>query len=208
MKRLFMEFLGTFFLVFTIIMTGNPLAIGAMLMAWVYIGGHISGAHYNPLVSFAFAIRGRFGWEYFLSYAGVQILAGVAAFLFASFFYGQIALPTPGQDVTLLQALFIEILLSFVFAYVVLTVTSTKRFRSSEIYGFAIGFTILALAILGTPLSGGLFNPAISLGSLVVGLFQGAVVVWPNILMYVGGALTGGLIAALSYDYFTPSDEK
>ena len=58
MKRPVMEFLGTF-LIFTIAMTSNSFAIAAMLMAWVYIGGYISGGHYNPMVSLAVALRGR-----------------------------------------------------------------------------------------------------------------------------------------------------
>ena len=51
MRRLIIEFLGTFFLILTIALTGNAIAIAAMLMAWIYIGGYISGGHYNPAVS-------------------------------------------------------------------------------------------------------------------------------------------------------------
>lgn len=54
MKKLIMEFLGTFFFILTIAMTSNPFAIAAMLMALVYIGGNVSGAHYNPMVSLTY----------------------------------------------------------------------------------------------------------------------------------------------------------
>ena len=66
MNRYLTEFTGTFFLVFTIgcsVLAGTPLAplaIGASLMVMVYMGGHISGAHYNPAVSLGLVLRGDF----------------------------------------------------------------------------------------------------------------------------------------------------
>jgi aquaporin Z len=70
MKKLLVEAIGTFFLVFTIGMTVidpgagplAPLAIGAALAVMIFAGGHISGGHYNPAVSFAAAIRGALSW--------------------------------------------------------------------------------------------------------------------------------------------------
>ena len=59
MRDYLMEFLGTMFLVLAIALTGNPLAIGMMLMAMVYIGGHVSGAHYNPAVTISVWMRGK-----------------------------------------------------------------------------------------------------------------------------------------------------
>ncbi len=57
MNKYITEFIGTFFLVLTIGLTGNPIAIGAALMVMVYAGGHISGAHYNPAVTLAVLVR-------------------------------------------------------------------------------------------------------------------------------------------------------
>ena len=67
MRQFAAEFIGTFFLVLTIGCTGlaaapgviAPLAIGAVLMAMIYAGGHISGAHYNPAVTLKVFLRGR-----------------------------------------------------------------------------------------------------------------------------------------------------
>ena len=53
MKRYMMEFVGTFFLTVAISLVGNPATIGLILMAMIYVGGHISGAHFNPAVTFA-----------------------------------------------------------------------------------------------------------------------------------------------------------
>ncbi|GMU19651.1 MAG: hypothetical protein AMXMBFR12_08430 [Candidatus Babeliales bacterium] len=207
MKRLIMEFLGTFFLVLAFALTSNPIAIAAMLMAWIYIGSHVSGAHYNPAVSLAHTAAGYSNWGQFLWYSLAQILGGFAAFLTAYNLVGQVAIPVPANGVSLGQALATEILLAFVFALVILVVTHTKHFRPSTIAGFVIGFTIPALALVGGPISGGLFNPAISLGANILALAKGVAVIWPNVLMYVGGALLGGFLASFAFHYLIPADQ-
>src|SRR5262245_48424493 len=90
MNKLLTEFLGTFFLVFTIGLTvlepgaGNltPLAVGSVLMVMIYAGGHVSGAHYNPAVSLAVCLRGRCSAGEAVRYCAVQVAAAaVAGFL-------------------------------------------------------------------------------------------------------------------------------
>lgn len=208
MKKLIMEFLGTFFLVLAFAITSNPVAIAAMLMAWVYIGAHVSGAHYNPIISFANALLGKMSWSAFAQYAGIQIIGGLAAFALALNLLGQVAIPTPGANVGLVSAFIMETLLAFVFTSLVLVMAHTKRFRASSIAGFAIGFTLPALALVGGPISGGLFNPAISLGANLLGMFNNVSIVWPNVLMYVGGGLLGAFLAGYAYHVFVPADER
>ncbi|MBA3953999.1 aquaporin [Candidatus Dependentiae bacterium] len=202
MKKLLMEFIGTFFFIFTIAMTSNPFAIAAMLMAWIYIGGSVSGAHYNPAVTLAVALRGRLAWDAVPGYMIAQVLGGFVAFALTYFFKNSIAITQPGLGVTFLQAFIMETLLAFVLALVVLVVATWDKFRLNHIFGFAIGFTIPALAALGSPVSGGLFNPAIALGSVLFGLTQRIPLVWQDLGMYVGGALLGGVLAAYAFRYF------
>ena len=202
MKRYVMEFLGTFFFVFTIAMTSNPLAAAIMLMAWLYIGGHISGGHYNPLVSLAVAMRGRLAWDILPFYMLSQIAAGAAAFGLSFFFHDQIMLPHPGEGISLLEAGVIEVLLSFVLGLVVLMVATSRHYAQSQIFGVAIGLTIFALAALGSPISGGLFNPAISVGAAIVGLLKGMPIMWAEVFMYVIGSLLGGALASYAFNYF------
>ena len=81
MKNYIVEFIGTFFLVFVIALTGNPIAIGSILMIMVYMGGHISGAHYNPAVTLAVWMRKKIELKAALMYMLVQILAAATAAL-------------------------------------------------------------------------------------------------------------------------------
>ena len=87
MRRYAVEFIGTFFLVLTIGCTGlaaapgviAPLAIGGVLMAMIYAGGHISGAHYNPAVTLGVFLRGRCLASDVLPYWGAQLLGAAGA---------------------------------------------------------------------------------------------------------------------------------
>ena len=84
------EFIGTFFLVLTIGLTGNPIAIGAMLMVMVYMGGHISGAHYNPAVSIAMIIRGILSVKEAVKYIAIAVaLAGIPSAISLEFLDNQ-----------------------------------------------------------------------------------------------------------------------
>lgn len=204
MKKLLMELLGTFFFVLTIVVTGNAMAIASMLMAWLYIGSYVSGAHYNPMLSLAIALSGHLKWKDFLYYVAAQTGGAFLAFLMASFLRGNVTIPVP--QVTMLQAFVAETLLAFVLASVVLYAAVSKQ--ASHVYGIVIGFSIPALAIVGGPISGGVFNPAVALGGAFFGVISGTSVMVMNIVMYVAAAFLGGYLAALAYHYFLPASQR
>src|SRR5579863_10267928 len=77
MKRYIMEFVGTFFLTIAISLTGNPIAIGLMLITMIYLGGHISGAQFNPAVSFACFVHKTLSLNDFMRYCAAQCLGAV-----------------------------------------------------------------------------------------------------------------------------------
>ena len=119
MKKYLVEFIGTFFLVLVICLsTGNggnmlaPIAIGAVLMVMVYMGGHISGAHYNPAVTLAILIRGKIGMKDAAIYMVTQIVAAFAAAMLFNLIWGiSIGGPKPDTEINVLKPLAIEIVL-------------------------------------------------------------------------------------------------
>lgn len=201
MKHAIMEFIGTFFFVLTIIMTGNPIAIACMLMAWVYIGGYISGGHYNPAVTLAVALSHRWDWIEVAQYMIAQVLGAFAAMQASLFFTGKSVLTLASVSTSFAHIFAMEMLLTFVLAYVVLVVATIGKFKETKIFGLAIGFTIPALIGLGANISGAIFNPAIMLGSILSVLFAGGSLA-SNIGAYIPAQLLGGLLAAWSFKYF------
>ena len=124
MNKYLTEFIGTFFLVFTVgctVIPGTPgviapLAIGAALMVMIFAGGHVSGAHYNPAVTLAVFLRGRCEPKDVVPYMVAQVAAGVVAALIATFLMGA---GTPMEIKNVPAALVAEFLFTFALAYVV-----------------------------------------------------------------------------------------
>jgi len=203
MKKAIIEFIGTFFFVLTIVITGNPIAIASMLMAWVYIGGSISGGHYNPAVSLAVAIRHKWNWMEFAKYMIAQILGAFAAMQMTLFLTGKSALHLFNIHSSFAQIFTMETFLTFVLAFVVLVVATTRSFKESKIFGLAIGFTIPALIGLGGPVSGGIFNPAIILGAVASIIISGGQLgINSMIVSYITAQLLGAFLAACAFKYF------
>jgi aquaporin Z len=207
-RKLVVEFVGTFFLVFTVgasVRTGNslaPLAIGAVLMVMVYAGGHISGGHYNPAVTVAALVRGRIGGADAIKYWMAQLVAGlVAAYVVRATVTSSPARPLAPQGHALVSALVVELLFTFALAYVVLNVATSKDHPDNSFYGLAIGFTVLAGAVAVGGISGGAFNPAVVLGGAAMGLFA-----WST-LIYLVPQLIAGAAAGLAFRMLNPADK-
>lgn len=201
MKKLLTEFIGTFFLVFTIglmVTSGGasaPLAIGAALMVMVYMGGPISGAHYNPAVSLALLLRGKMANADFVPYVVAQLLGATAAAAAVHLIVGQTFAPAPGEGVSAMSALLIEVLFTFALALVVLNVATSKRSEGNSYFGLAIGFTVCAGAYAGGPISGGAFNPAVGIGPTLINATLGGGS-FDHLWLYLVGPLAGGVLAA------------
>src|SRR3984893_6801866 len=169
-RKLVVELIGTFFLVFTVgasLRTATalaPLAIGAVVMVMVYAGGHISGGHYNPAVTLGALVRGRIGAGDAIGYWATQLVAGLlaAAVVRATVSTSQ-AHPLAPTGHALVSALIVEFLSTFALAYVVLNVATSKDHPDNSFYGLAVGFTVVAGAIAVGGLSGGAFHPAVTL---------------------------------------------
>src|SRR2546425_12697140 len=138
------EFVGSFLFMFAISLAAvggsplAPLAIGGALMAMVYMGGHVSGAHYNPAISLAALLRGKLEQKDFIPYVLAQCVGSLAAFLMGSFVTGKTVDIAPGAGVTAMQALLVEIIFTTALALVVLNVATAKATAGNSFYGLAI----------------------------------------------------------------------
>ncbi|MBM4183123.1 MAG: porin [Gemmatimonadetes bacterium] len=199
MKRYATEFIGTFFLVFTIGMVsvtgsaGAPLAIGATLMVMVYMGGHVSGAHYNPAVSLAILQRGAMEKSDFVPYLAAQLLGATVASAVVVVLTGSSFAPAPSTGG--LQAVVAEALVTFALALVVLNVATAESTKGNSYYGLAIGFTVLAGAASVGNFSGGAFNPAVGIGPILVDTISGGDSI-ADVWIYVLGPFAGAAAAA------------
>lgn len=192
------EFIGTFFLVFTVGMTvfntGHPeywapIAIGSALAVMVFAGAHISGGHYNPAVSFAAFLRKKLSKENLVFYWIAQIAAGIVAALLTIYLKGDRASNPMMLDP--MKALLAEFLFTFALCYVVLNVATVKETAGNSYFGWAIGFTVLTGAYAVGAISNGAFNPAVAVGITILNLS-----VWSNLWIYIVANLLGGAAAA------------
>jgi aquaporin Z len=201
MRKYLTEAIGTFFLVLTIGLTvlhGTPLAplaIGSCLMVMVYMGGHVSGGHYNPAVSLAVLLNGKMrSLGEFGGYVASQLAGAVAAALVVYGIMGQSFAPAPAEGASLMAAMLIEVLYTFALALVVLDSAASAKTHGNSFYGLAIGFTIVVAAFAGGPVSGGAFNPAVGVGAILVSsVVDGGTAA--NMWLYIVGPLTGGALA-------------
>lgn len=209
-RKLIVEMIGTFFLVFTIgqCVLGSatdkgmipPLAIASALMVMVYAGGHISGAHYNPAVTLAVFLRGRCAAAEVIPYWVAQVVGASLAAAVVIFLHGTAAYPKAlSPDVP--RALVAEFLFTFALAYVVLNVATSKATAGNSYYGLAIGFTVLTGAFAVGAVSGGAFNPAVVVGLTILNLLKVSTI-WVHLV----ADLAGGAVAGLLFRYLNPDD--
>lgn len=200
MNRYIVEFIGTFFLVFTVGMVSiEPgaggfagLAIGTVLAVMIYAGGHISGGHYNPAVTLAVWLRGKASASGAAAYWVAQVLAGAAAAAVVLFLKESSATTATYEVV---PALIAEFLFAFALCFVVLNVATAKSTEGNSYFGFAIGFTVLAGAYAVGAVSGGVFNPAVAVGITIMGMVDLSFI-W----VYLVATLAGGAVAALAFN--------
>jgi len=206
-RKLGVEFVGAFILVFTVgvasARTGaadlTPLAVGSVLTALVFAGGHVSGGHYNPAVSLAVLVRGKLKARDAASYIAVQLLAGALAGLLARGVSGRGSQAVPASA---WKILVVEFLFTFALAYVVLNVATSDDTEGNSYYGLAVGFTVAGGAFAVGGISGGAFNPAVALGASITGHFS-----WGNIWIYALADLVGGCTAAGAFLFLQTGGE-
>src|SRR6516165_3760458 len=204
-RRLFSELLGTFFLVLvaagggmmgqafpgTISRAAAVVAPGLMVMTIILFMGKVSGAHLNPAVSLAFALRGNFPWRRVPGYIVVQLAGATLAALFlhavidVSAKYGA-NYPAAGYSAG--AAFWMELILTFALVSVILGTASGAQ-NVGIIGAFGVGGYIALAGLWGSPISGASMNPARTFGPDLVGKDFGSY--W----VYVVGPLLGAVVA-------------
>ena len=213
LAKLVTEFVATFFLVLTIgltVLIGSefaPFAIAGVLMAMIYMGGHISGAHYNPAVTLAVWMRGKIPTAEVLPYMAVQVLAAVLAAFVADQVTGDVLQVVPAEETGTAAFFLMEMLFTFALALVILNVATAAGTAGNDFYGFAIGLVVLAGALAAGPISGGAFNPAVALGPAFVDLMIGDGSSVSGLWVYLVATFAGGALAAVVFKLMNPNDE-
>jgi aquaporin Z len=202
-RRLFSELLGTFALVLAaagggllhakgqIGLAAAVVAPGLMVMAIILFMGAVSGAHLNPAVSLAFALRGDFPWRRVPGYIVIQLIGATLACLFLRWVFGNVehlgaTLPGPGYHNW--QALLMEIVLTALLVSVILGTASAAQ-NVGAIAALGVGGYVALAGLWAAPVSGVSMNPARSFGPALASGY------WTSYWVYLVGPVAGALIA-------------
>jgi len=219
-KRFIAELLGTFFLVFlgtfsvTSVGSISELAVGFAFgigaIGAVYSFGHVSGAHINPAVTVALAVRGKFPWKEVVPYVVAQLIGAIFASLLNTSILGEtlavrasLGATYPNSNLSdygvnpAFSALICEIVITFILVLTILSVTEKEA--PSGFAGLAIGLILGMNVMIAANISGGSMNPARTFGPQLVLLMLGEHVATTleSAWVYWVGPLFGGFLAAL-----------
>ncbi|MBR1846928.1 MAG: aquaporin [Bacilli bacterium] len=223
LKKGIAECLGTFTLVFiacgVAALTGGELvatalAFGLVIVAMAYSVGRISGCHINPAVSLAMLIAKKMSLKEFLVYIIAQLIGGFLGGLLIFGVAKMAGLHLLGDASnyvinfgmegvtagTVIGALLVEIVLTFLFIYVILNVTDSNNEGVGKKAGLIIGLTLTLVHLVGIPLTGTSVNPARSFATALNALiFNGTTDAIAQVWIFFVGPLLGGAIAALVF---------
>ncbi|CAE7381491.1 glpF6 [Symbiodinium microadriaticum] len=204
------EFIGTYLLVFTIAVFSIAesadfagTAIGTLLAVLVYSLGPVSGGHFNPAVSFACGLTRKTPWPQVIAYILLQISAGLVAGIACHEIFQQPLGVSPIPPFGFWDASFLEALYTGMLCFVVLSVSTSKNNNpdrdQNHYFGLAIGLVIVAGGHAASGISGGIFNPAVSLGLEIVGARAPAAAAGPWGLAFAGMQIFGATMAAAMF---------
>jgi aquaporin Z len=218
---LFAEFLGTYMLVFAVgcnVITGSAswavTSIAMTLMIGIYSLGAVSGANFNPAVSFALALTNpaEMDWGRATKYMVVQILGGIAAALSYGGLFWDVFNLAPAAGFSIIQAGFAEFFYTFFLVFMVLNCALSTRSnpnnmsigRNNEYLGLAIGFSVIAGGYGAGHISGGCFNPAVAIAIDV----SSAAIGFGYCLPYVVFEFAGAFLAVTLFHVCRPEERK
>ncbi|MBS9532284.1 aquaporin [Mycobacterium sp. M1] len=203
-RKYLTELIGTFMFTFSVIgilasgvecKAAISLGIGIALMVMVYASGHISGGHLNPSVSIAAYLRGALPLGDLGPYIVAQLVGALAAFgvgfgLWHDKYFGD-ATNLSGK---IWPAFLAELIFTFALCYIVLHTATSKDSAGNSFYGLAIGLIVTVGVVAVGGISGASFNPAITFGLMLPGMFA-----WKFLWVYLLAEVLGAVIAAYAY---------
>lgn len=217
MKKYVCEFIGTLVLVLfgcgsaaigggTLGLLGIAMAFGLSIIAMAYVIGNVSGCHINPAVSLAMLINKKMTLKEFAFYVISQVVGAIAgiALLFLILKCAGLDVISLGENgfgeysgigLNMWGAIIVEIILTFVFIYTILGVTSNEKMGS--VVGIVIGLTLAFVHIMGIPLTGTSVNPA---RSLAPALFIGGDAL-KQVWVFIVAPFIGSALAAITYKF-------
>lgn len=201
-KSYIVEFIGTFFLVFTVCVAAvfgtagamAPLAIGLVLGIMIYAGGHLSGGHFNPAVTLGVCLRGKCCIKDLPFYWLAQGVAAVVAVQVAYALIPGGTVEMAKLDGKLVPVLIAEFLFTFALVWTVLNTATAKGTAGNSFYGLAIGGIVIVGAFTVGSISLGAFNPAVATGLAVIGKLPVAM-----LGAYIAIQLAAGVVAAVAF---------
>ena len=176
-NKLIIETLGTFFICLVSVLASNPLSVAAVLCAMIYMGGNISMAHYNPAITLAFFLRRKLTIKRLFGYMAAQFLAALLAAAVVGILHGHTAersrdiVDALGESAMTGASIAWpgEVIGTFIWAFVFLMLTSSRRTAGNSYYGIAIALTVFGLGSTFSSLSLA-FNPAIQVANDTIGI--------------------------------------
>lgn len=222
MKKYCAEFIGTLVLVLfgtgiAVVSGGDlvatALAFGLAIVAMAYVIGNVSGCHVNPAVSLAMLISKKMSTKDFVYYVVAQVLGALAGtailyLILSTTNLGTSALGANGYGslsatgINLLGAIVTEVVLTCVFIYTILGVTSDEN--KSSVAGIVIGLTLTFVHLLGIKLTGTSVNPA---RSLAPAIFLGGTAL-KQVWVFIVAPLVGGALAACLFKLLNVEEKK
>ena len=181
-------------------------AFGLVIVAMAYSVGNVSGCHINPAVSLAMFINKKMTVKEFIGYVIAQFLGGIAGAALLLGICGQSGIDRglgtnsysgSALGISMWGAIAAEIILTCVFVYVILGVTSKKEFGANA--GLVIGLTFTLVHIFGIPLTGTSVNPARSFGPALILAFTGNTTPLSEIWVFIVAPLIGAALASAIY---------
>ena len=218
LKKGIAECIGTFVLVFAACgvaaftggeLVSTSLAFGLVIVAMAYSIGRVSGCHINPAVSLACLLGKRMTFKEFCVYVCSQILGGfvggVAIFGIAKLggiqLAGNACNAVPTVDVGgFISAILAEVILTAIFAYVILNVTDAKNNGAGKKAGIIIGLTLTLVHLLGINITGTSVNPARSIATAFASLiYEGSLTALSQVWVFIVAPLIGSVVAVVLY---------